>query len=73
MATLESASTPSRAGGGEGSSAENDVWLELFGTVQTLSETIELASQAFGAEPGDKVGDVAALPSVRGRARLGAH
>lgn len=34
---------------------QSDVWLELFGTVDTLSETVDLALQAFAPESADKV------------------
>lgn len=55
MAATQSAAPMPQDGDPQQGSSQQDVWLELFGTVRNLSETVELATQAFANEPGDKV------------------
>lgn len=55
MAAAQSAAPMTPDGNPQQGSSQQDVWLELFGTVRNLSETVELATQAFANEPGDKV------------------
>ena len=35
--------------------SDGDVWIELFGTVKSLEEAVDLCMQAFGPDPVDKV------------------
>ena len=58
MSVLLVNTTPSKQKQDSGSNAENgDVWIELFGTVKSLEEAVDLCMQAFGPDPADKVGN----------------